>query len=256
MNQEAIQTFDKISDFLKQQQELLGKTDVFLGIERPAVDDAEESAPQVKQNAIPVIKASDKREAVSPKLRIDDKSQKLASLQEKLALKYSSVLIGAGNVNAKLMLLTGMPSPEDIAARKPISGTSIPIYQRMLQKLGFVETEVYVTSFLKYSATKKSDITSMDIDFAKVCLSEQLEIIQPRYIFCFGEFAAQNLLNTNEKFENLHGRLLNRDRIKVFVTYHPRELLKDKQLFWTVFEDMKAFRQVYDAEIGDKPPMK
>ncbi len=75
-------------------------------------------------------------------------------------------------------------------------------------------------------------------------LQEQLACLQPRVICALGTFAAQTLLQTEEKISRLRGRFHMLGAIQVMPTYHPAFLLRNPQYKRAVWEDMQRIQGV------------
>jgi DNA polymerase len=75
-------------------------------------------------------------------------------------------------------------------------------------------------------------------------LQEQLESLRPRVICALGTFAAQTLLQTDERISRLRGRFHMLGEIQVMPTYHPAYLLRNPQEKRAVWNDMQAVQRV------------
>jgi DNA polymerase len=76
-------------------------------------------------------------------------------------------------------------------------------------------------------------------------LIKQLEAIQPKIICALGTFAAQTLLETDEKISSLRGRLIPYRNSMLIATFHPAFLLRNPNRKRDVWEDMKTIRSHY-----------
>lgn len=76
-------------------------------------------------------------------------------------------------------------------------------------------------------------------------LLRQIELLQPSMILVLGELAAQSLLSTDKRLEQLRGKEQSHvlevldTAIPVVVTHHPDNTLKDPQLKRLVWEDVQ-----------------
>jgi DNA polymerase len=74
-------------------------------------------------------------------------------------------------------------------------------------------------------------------------LQAQLACLQPRIVCALGNFAAQALLQTEEKISRLRGRFHRFGNIQVMPTYHPAYLLRNPQAKRAVWEDMQLVQR-------------
>lgn len=70
-------------------------------------------------------------------------------------------------------------------------------------------------------------------------LDEALETYRPRSLFCFGEVASQNLLQSGARLSDLRGEIRSYRGLPLMATYHPQELLANEKLKRPVWEDTK-----------------
>jgi DNA polymerase len=74
-------------------------------------------------------------------------------------------------------------------------------------------------------------------------LQAQLACLRPRVICALGTFAAQTLLQTEERISRLRGRFHRLGDIQVMPTYHPAFLLRNPQYKRAVWEDMQLVQR-------------
>ena len=78
-------------------------------------------------------------------------------------------------------------------------------------------------------------------------LYKQIELIRPKFIICLGRISAQWLLQTNGSLTSLRGTTHDYHGAKLIVTYHPAALLRNPNWKRPAWDDMKMFKQLYDA---------
>jgi DNA polymerase len=83
-------------------------------------------------------------------------------------------------------------------------------------------------------------------------LMKQIDLVKPKFIICLGRISAQWLLQTTSGLSALRGTAHDFHGAKLIVTYHPAALLRNPNWKRPAWEDMKMFRQLYDAERGAK----
>jgi DNA polymerase len=80
-------------------------------------------------------------------------------------------------------------------------------------------------------------------------LKKQIELINPKLILCLGLTATQALLSKKEALGKMRGQIFDLEGRKVMVTYHPAALLRNPDWKRGCWEDVKAFRKLYDELI-------
>ncbi len=258
---------DNLIAFWKQQAELYGEDTLTLGVEQPAAVlnvPADQPAPAAgRQNVLPVITPEKSKTTAgaeaTPAMRpgLDELAQKAARCTAcTLSQTRSKVVFGAGSRKPRIIFIGEAPDREDDLNGTPFSGKAIgSLFDRMLTRMGFSRDEVYISFPVKCKPPANRQPTGDEIAACSGFLQQQIEALQPRYIFCLGRVAAAAILKTSADIETLRKSELSYKGIRVFVTHHPSALQHNQDLFWAVFEDMKRFRAVYDREIGDKEPM-
>ena len=164
-------------------------------------------------------------------------------------------VFGSGNPNATLMFIGEAPGQEEDEQGLPFVGAAGQLLTKIIGVAGFTREEVYIANILKCRPPGNRVPLPEEVETCLPYLSRQIELINPRYIFCLGRIAAQNLLGLSDSLGNLRKRTYQFQQKQVFVTYHPAALLRNPQWRWDCYDDLKKFRAVYDAEVGGKPPM-
>lgn len=244
---------DHIEQYFEQQTELYGKDTFLLGIQpgKPATATALAPVLEMKENS-----EIDKPKDLSQKALLEQfNAEHKNCMRCGLGKERTQIVLGSGSAFAKVLFIGEGPGREEDAKGLPFVGDAGQILERMLKRMGFIRKEVYITNVVKCRPPGNRNPNDDEIAACAPLLQKQIQIIQPRYLFCLGKVAANALLRSDETIKALRSKVHSYHGAKTFVTYHPAALLRDQNLFWEVYEDMKLFRQVYDAEIGDKPPM-
>lgn len=117
--------------------------------------------------------------------------------------KPKRVLFGAGNLNAKIVIVGQAPSPSAIGFSKPFGekGLSRPVYLKILEALAVLEDEIWTTNVIKCT------IPTYCIGSDKNCkrfLEREIRIIMPKFVICLGRVAVTTL---SEGFQELDGQM-------------------------------------------------
>jgi DNA polymerase len=240
--------------FFQQQSELYGEENFLFGVRAlPEKYDAAIAAPILP---IETKNAATVKQDMTNKELLEQFYDEFKDCQQcTLCRERTKIVLGTGNPFAKVVFIGEGPGREEDLKGLPFVGPAGEILERMLKKMGFTRREVYITNIVKCRPPQNRNPQEEEITSCAPLLEKQLKIIQPKYIFCLGKVAANTLLKNDATLGSLRKNIYASFGAKMFVTYHPAALLREQSLFWDVFEDMKLFRQVYDKEIGDKPPM-
>ena len=122
------------------------------------------------------------------------------------------------------------------------TGRSGQLFEGMLLALGLDRSNVYATSVFKCAPTEDLTLTPQ----CNAVLTQQIDLIMPKVIVTFGEFAAQAVMKSNLSLNNLRAQdnelLINQaqnSRIPVITTFTPAQMLDDNSLKAMVWADLK-----------------
>ena len=149
------------------------------------------------------------------------------------------LVFGSGNPDARLMLIGEAPGEEEDLQGQPFVGKAGQLLTRILKAMGLERDEVYIANILKCRPPQNRNPQPDEIETCQPFLRKQVEIIRPKVVCALGTFAAQTLLQTNEKISFLRGRFHDYFGTKLMPTYHPAYLLRNPQNKRLVWEDMK-----------------
>lgn len=251
---ELAELIDRLKAHVQQQAALYGEENVLLGLKLPA-EGSEAQKPTAASQSRASIRTLTPDTTARENLRAFYESIKDCQ-KCPLGKHRTRFVFGSGNAQARLMLIGEAPGRDEDMQGKPFVGAAGQLLDRMLAKMGFSRDEVFIANIIKCRPPQNRDPEPEEIATCKPYLERQIELIKPRYIICLGRIAAQTLLGGEGSLAALRGKTYRYGDANAYVTYHPAALLRNQKYFWDVFEDMKLFRQAYDAEIGDKPPMK
>lgn len=129
----------------------------------------------------------------------------------------------------------------------PFRGSAGRIFDRIVQALGFERgRETHVTNVVKCRPPNNRTPTKEE---SRLCgslfLDQEIEIVQPKAIICFGRTAAGYILNTESKsLGELRGKVYDFKGAAVGVTFHPAYLLYNRRneaaIKWSMWRDITA----------------
>ncbi len=149
----------------------------------------------------------------------------------------SNSILGAGDTSADWLFVSDAPSRLDLEQYQLFSGRAGQLYEAMLNALGLDRDSVYTTSIFKC-------VASDDLSIAASCdklIYRQIDLLKPKVIVTFGEFATQSVAKSNENLEQLRKQNLrcHHSKVPIVATYNPLLLLEEPLLKAGAWADLK-----------------
>ncbi len=168
------------------------------------------SEPTVQQTAESVIEETSVEEPQVEKTP-DIASMDLATLNQ--------CVMGSGDAKAEWLFIGDAASADDLQAGHPFAGQAGELLDKMLIAIQLQRSK---NVFLTYLSQAEY-------------LNRQIELIQPKLIFAFGEAAAQTLTQSRVSLDELRGKVHDYHGVALVVSYSPAHLLthtQDKAKAW------------------------
>ena len=163
----------------------------------------------------------------------------LCSLSE----QRKNIVFGAGNPQARLVLVGEAPGRDEDEKGYPFVGEAGKLLEKILLAMNLSREEVYICNVLKCRPPGNRDPQPGEIAACEPFLKQQLALIQPELIVTLGRFAAQELLKTTTPIGKLRGQWHEYEGIPLMPTFHPAYLLRNPSGKRPVWEDMKQVMQ-------------
>jgi len=165
-----------------------------------------------------------------------------------LAKTRRHVVFGEGPETADVMVVGEAPGADEDASGRPFVGRAGRLLDLMLMSAGFPREQVYVCNVLKCRPPQNRNPQPDEVEACSPYLVRQVELVKPRLILAFGNFAAQTLLGTDLSMGKLRRESIHHFRgIPVVPTYHPSACLRTQAWTRSVWEDLQRARDVLDA---------
>ncbi len=155
--------------------------------------------------------------------------------------KHGKAVPGEGNPDAKILFVGEAPGRTEAESGRPFVGRSGKLLRMLINEAGLKEAEVYITSPVKYLPDYITP-TVADIEHGKTHFDKQVEVIDPKVIVLLGRVATLAVLGKKISVVKEHGKIINEQGRRYFITVHPAAALrfkKMKNLLLGDFEDMK-----------------
>jgi len=162
-----------------------------------------------------------------------------------------NLVFGSGNKNADVMVIGEGPGADEDMQGKPFVGRAGKLLTDILKAINFERDEVYIANIVKSRPPGNRTPFPSEMDACMPYLLKQVELIKPKLILCLGLTAAKGLLKRNDTLTNFRGKVYDYfSGAKVMVTYHPAALLRNPNWKRGCWEDVQAFRKLYDEMKG------
>ncbi len=166
----------------------------------------------------------------------------LASLTEaarrcqgcELYRRATQTVFGEGSPSARAIFVGEQPGDEEDLEGRPFVGPSGRLLGEVLEEVGIVRQDVYVTNAVKHFKWKPrgtrrlhSKPNARELAACRPWLDAEIESIEPDCIVCLGATAAQALLGASFRVTRSRGQWIRRaSQPAVLATYHPSAILR------------------------------
>ncbi len=153
------------------------------------------------------------------------------------------LVFGTGDPAAALVFVGEAPGHDEDVQGEPFVGAAGQLLDRIIVAIGLRREQVYILNIIKCRPPQNRNPQPDEIAACWPILQEQLACLRPRIICALGTFAAQTLLQTEERISRLRGRFHRLGALQVMPTYHPAFLLRNAQYKRAVWEDMQLIQR-------------
>jgi DNA polymerase len=151
----------------------------------------------------------------------------------RLFLTRKQVLVGEGDLNARLMFVSLSPGTTEDSENKMFIGPSGKILNKLFHEAGIHRNSVFMTNLVKCMLPKNRQPKLDEIQSCRHFLDEEILFIQPEVIVPLGFYAARYILNKYQanppaartEVARLYGKLIFSNNQKIFLLPHPASLI-------------------------------
>jgi len=155
--------------------------------------------------------------------------------------KSGKAVAGEGNPDAKIVFIGEAPGKQEAETGRPFVGRSGKLLRSLITEIGLKEKDVYITSPVKYLPDRGTP-SKKDIAHGKIHFDKQLAIINPKIVVLLGSVAAQGVLNEKIPINKMHGEVIERNRKKYMITFHPAAALRFPPLKEKLKKDFRKLK--------------
>jgi DNA polymerase len=161
---------------------------------------------------------------------------------QELAETRTQTVFGVGNPEADIMYIGEAPGADEDRQGEPFVGRDGQLLDKIMEACKLTREEIYICNILRCRPPGNRNPTPNEAENCREYLDAQIELVDPKYIVCWGSVAAHNLLDTKAAIGKMRGKFFDYKGIKVLCTYHPSILLRSPGAKKDVWADMKIFR--------------
>ena len=157
---------------------------------------------------------------------------------------------GKGKFDADVIFVGEAPGKNEDIHGEPFVGAAGKRLDMILEDTGINREDVYITNIVKCSPPNNRVPSKKEEAACNDFIKQEIEIINPKIICIMGNTAYGTLLDGKEITKN-HGKIVEKDGRKFFVTFHPAATIYNQKL---VDELKNDFRKLADfLGIKDQP---
>ena len=151
---------------------------------------------------------------------------------------------GDGPKDAKIMIIGEAPGEEEDRQGLPFVGRSGKFLDKMLAVAGLDRKKIFITNTVKHRPPSNRAPKISEIKTCKeLWLDKQVEMLKPKLIVVLGGVALKTLIRETA-VERLHGKVLEKQKQKYFVTYHPSAALRFPENRKKMEEDFRKLKKL------------
>lgn len=150
---------------------------------------------------------------------------------------------GEGNPDADIVFIGEAPGKQEAKSGRPFIGRSGSLLRKLIQESGLKEENVFITSPVKYLPDRGTP-TNIDIKHGMIHTQKQLDIIDPKVIVLLGSTAIQGILEQKIPILKEHGKIIEKEGKRYFLTLHPAAALRFPPLKKLLEEDFTNLKKI------------
>ena len=157
---------------------------------------------------------------------------------------------GKGNFEADVIFVGEAPGRNEDIHGEPFVGAAGKRLDMILEDTGIDRKDVYITNIVKCRPPKNRVPSKKEEESCNDFIKQEIEIINPKIICVMGNTAYGTLLDGKEITKN-HGKIVEKDGRKFFVTFHPAATIYNQKLVEELKEDFRKLAKFLETK--DEP---
>lgn len=175
--------------------------------------------------------------------RLDEIAKQIVKCETCKIDKIGVAVVGEGNANADVVFIGEAPGKQESVSGRPFIGRSGQLLRGLIRESGFLETDVFITSPVKY-LPKRGTPTQKDIDHGREHLMAQFAVIEPKVVILLGSTACKAVLGESKKVLKDHGTIVKKDGVRYLITIHPAAVLRFPKYKPLIVGDFKKIQSL------------
>ena len=174
--------------------------------------------------------------------------------QTPLKKTANKVVVYDGNIDARVMFIGEAPGKDEDEQGLPFVGRAGQLLNRMLTAIKLDRNEVYITNVINWRPPDNRTPNDEEILEFLPFLQQQIDVVNPDYIFLLGGVAAKAILSTPIALGKLRGKwhdyksLKLNKTINTIASYHPAFLLRSPQYKKASWQDLQMLQKKLNNE--------
>lgn len=174
-----------------------------------------------------------------------------------LAAMRTNLVFGAGNADARLMLVGEAPGANEDRQGLPFVGRAGKLLDELLAEIGLDRKDVFLANCLKCRPPGNRDPLPSELEVCTPYLYRQIQLIEPRVIGTLGNFATKLLTGRPDGITRCHGRPVLRElggrTVRLFPLFHPAAALRTPAMLETMRADMARLPALLEEPLPESP---
>jgi DNA polymerase len=180
------------------------------------------------------------------KIALDIKNCKLCLL----CSTRKNTVPGEGGFLKKLMIIGEAPGYHEDQSGKPFIGPAGKILRNALSKNDISIQDVFITNIIKCRPPNNRPPQINEQNTCIQYLERQILLLQPKMICLLGNVISSYILGI-KSITKERGRILHKNNLKYFVTYHPAATIYNRNLLNIFEQDIKKLSEYISFNYSD-----
>ena len=183
--------------------------------------------------------------------KLDEIAEKVKTCKNcELCETRTKAVPGKGRFDADVIFVGEAPGRNEDIHGEPFVGAAGKRLDMILEDTGIDRKDVYITNIVKCRPPKNRVPSKKEEESCNDFIKQEIEIINPKIICVMGNTAYGTLLDGKEITKN-HGKIVEKDGRKFFVTFHPAATIYNQKLVEELKEDFRKLAKFLETK--DEP---
>jgi DNA polymerase len=166
---------------------------------------------------------------IQAKILADDPTPELRATATQL-------VFGDGPADAELVFIGEAPGKNEDLQGKPFVGAAGRFLNEMLEMIGLIRADIYITNIVKYRPPSNRDPLPEEKSAFLPYLESQLEVIQPKLVITLGRHSL-NCFLPDLQISKVHGQPKRYKGLVYLPLFHPAAALYNGDMRQTLIDD-------------------